>query len=621
MKNLHRKTFRRLLSYLRPYRWAFGLGFVCVTLASALEGFSFVLIMPMLQTLFGMESASGGIGGNVVERILDGVVGRYIYTDSPIVSLRHILIVATIAILLKNAFAYAGEVLAVYQEESVGRDLRRTTYGHMEKLPLAFFDREKAGQLIARVLSDTRDASEVVGRPLWGAIRYAVSVSIYLFILVATSWRLSLIMLALAPVMLIVFRPLVDSLRRKFRRGFEHRGDMVNVLQETINGIRLVKGYGAEDHEEERFSNRSDEYTRRMIRAHSLALTTSPISEVIGAVLALSITWIGTSMVLGSGTLSADKFILFITVAVRMVSPVKRLAQFPATAQTSLAAADRFFEVLDLDPEPVGPTGTRVLTGFNDEIRFESVNFEYDSGQAVLRDVDLRLGNGEVVALVGPSGAGKSTLADLLPRFMDPTGGRITIDGVDLRDFTLESLRDQMGIVSQETVIFHDTVRANIAYGANGRWSQDEIEAAAAVANATSFIEELANGYDTQLGDRGIRLSGGQRQRIGIARAVLRDPPILILDEATSSLDTESERLIQSALEALFSGRTALVIAHRLSTVLDADRIVVLDEGRIVDVGSHAELCERGGLYQRLFEMQFELPEAALAGRIVTEDG
>jgi len=617
---LHQSTFRRLLSYLRPYAWAFGLGLLCVTVASALEGFTFVLIMPMLQTLFGMEPAGADIGRNIIERILNLVVGDYIRMDSPIVALRHILIVATIAILLKNAFAYVGDVLAVYQEESVGRDLRHDTYRHIERLPLAFFDREKAGQLIARVMNDTADARQVVGRPLWAVMRYATSVIVYVFILVATSWRLSLVMLALAPVLVILYRPLVSSLRRKFRRGFENRGDMVNVLQETISGVRLVKGYGAELYEERRFDERSDEYTRRMIRAHALALTTSPISEVIGAVLALSITWIGTSFVLGSGELSAEQFILFVTVAVRMVSPVKRLAQFPATAQTSLAAADRFFEVMDLEPEPVGPAGTRILSGFSDEICFESVDFEYESGVPVLRDIDLILRHGEVVALVGPSGAGKSTLADLLPRFMDPTGGRITIDGIDLHELTLESLRDQMGLVSQETVIFHDTVGANIAYGAEGRWSQTEIEAAAAVANASGFIEELPRGYETQLGDRGVRLSGGQRQRIGIARAVLRDPPILILDEATSNLDTESERLIQGALEALFTGRTALVIAHRLSTVLDADRIVVLDEGRIVDVGTHAELCEKGGLYQRLFEMQFELPEAAIAGRVLDDD-
>jgi subfamily B ATP-binding cassette protein MsbA len=606
-----RKTFLRLLGYLRPYTWAFILGLVCVTAAAALDGFSFVLIMPMLQTLFGMEPAGGEIGRTAIERILEWVAGDFIYADAPTTALRHILILATVAILLKNAFSYLGEVLAMYQDESVWRDLRSQTFGHIERLPLSFFDREKTGQLIAKVLTDTADAKAVVGRPLWAVIRYAVSVVVYVFILVSTSWRLSLIMLALAPIVFVLYRPIVISLRRKFRRGFEQRGDMVNVLQETISGVRLVKSYGAEQHERRRFDDRSGSYTRRMIRAHALALTTSPISEVIGAILALSITWIGSSLVLGSGSLSAEQFILFVTVAVRLVSPIKRLAQFPATAQASLAAADRFFEVLDMEPEPVGPAGRRALTGFERDISFESVDFDYRTAHGVLRGVDLTIAKGEVVAVVGPSGAGKSTLADLIPRFMDPTRGRIAIDGVDIREFTLESLRAQMGIVSQETVIFHDTVRANIAYGAASRWSQAEVESAARVANAADFIDQLSDGYDTQLGDRGVRLSGGQRQRIGLARAILRDPPLLILDEATSSLDTESERLIQSALEALFEGRTVVVIAHRLSTVLDADRIVVLNEGRIVDIGTHAQLSERGGLYQRLFEMQFELPTAA----------
>ncbi len=597
--------FGRLLRYLRPYTWVFLLGIVCIAVAAALDGFSLVLIVPLLQTLFGAEPATGEVGRNVAERIVYGLVGDFISPGSATAALRRILLLATAAILLKNLFAYLGQLAAVVVEERVERDVRDGIYGHLQRLPLGYFDREKSGQIIARVLTDTRQAKLLI-RELADALRHVATTLILVFILFATSWRLTLVTLVLAPILTVVFRPILSRLRHRYRSAFDRQGEMVSVLQETVAGIRLVKGYGAERYERARFEERSAEYAGGMIHAESIARLASPLSEVVGVAVALAITWVGANMVLGAGTLGADQFILFVTVSMRLTSPVKRLAQFPANAQRTLAAADRFFEILDRPPEPALHAG-RALAGFATGIRFERVSFEYESERPVLRDIDLFVPKGEIVALVGPSGAGKSTLVDLLPRFIEPTRGRITIDGHQLGDLSLDSVRRLLGIVSQETVIFNDTVRANIAYGVPMRWSLDEIRDAAQAAHADEFIRDLPLGYDTPLGDRGLRLSGGQRQRIGIARAILRDPPILIFDEATSNLDAQSERLIQDALDVLFVRRTVFVIAHRLSTVQNADRILVLDEGRIIDAGTHGELWARGGLYSRLADLQFGL--------------
>jgi subfamily B ATP-binding cassette protein MsbA len=308
-------------------------------------------------------------------------------------------------------------------------------------------------------------------------------------------------------------------------------------------------------------------------------------------------------MVLGEGSLTAEQFLFFVTVALQLISPLKAIADYPAKLQLSMAAADRFFEILDVPIEPPGGSMTAAVP--TESISFEDVSFEYESETPVLEEIELEVSPGEVIAIVGPSGAGKTTFVDLLPRFIDPTAGRITLDGVDIRDFTLSSLRELFGVVSQETVIFHDTVRRNLAYGSPDRWTEEEIRAAARAANAEEFIDELPEGFETILGDRGVRLSGGQRQRIGLARAILRDPPILILDEATSSLDTESDQLIQRALDRLLTGRTVFVIAHRLSTVRGADRILVLENGRVVGSGTHAELLDDGGIYRRLHDLQF----------------
>ncbi|HEX6912646.1 MAG TPA: ABC transporter ATP-binding protein, partial [Longimicrobium sp.] len=330
----------------------------------------------------------------------------------------------------------------------------------------------------------------------------------------------------------------------------------------------------------------------------------TPATEMITAVSILAMLWYGSWLVLNEGSMIPETFLAFLLFAGKLMSPVKFIAQFPATVQPGLAAADRAFELLDAPVEVFDQPGALPVDAFREAVRFEGVGFEYAPGSPVLRDIEMSIRPGEVVALVGPSGAGKSTLADLLPRFYDPTSGRITLDGRDVRTLKLKDLRALLGIVTQETILFHDTVRANIAYGRNDA-TQAEVEAAARAANAHEFISQLPERYDTVLGEKGTRLSGGQRQRIAIARALLRNPPILILDEATSALDTESERLVQQAIEELMAHRTVLVIAHRLSTVRRADQIVVVDAGRIVERGTHDELVARGGLYRRLYDMQF----------------
>jgi subfamily B ATP-binding cassette protein MsbA len=381
---------------------------------------------------------------------------------------------------------------------------------------------------------------------------------------------------------------------------------MTSLMQETVAGVRLVKAFGAEPYERGRFSEAASRFARGIVRWQRLALLSPPISESFGALVTVVLLWVGARMATAPGAaLSPENFIAFLFLALRLLTPLKFLANFPAAAQQALGAGDRLLEVLHEPPLEAMASGRVAVRGFSRSLEFRDVSFAYDAGPRVLHEVSLLAQKGEIVALVGPSGAGKSTLVDLIPRFYDPTSGAVLLDDLNLREATLPSLRALMGIVSQETVIFNDTVRANIAYGALDRYDAAAMEAAARAANAHDFIARLPQGYDTLLGERGTRLSGGERQRIAIARALLRDPPVLILDEATSSLDTESERLVQEAIDRLLEGRTVFVIAHRLSTVQHATQILVLDQGRIVDRGRHEDLLARGGLYRRLYELQF----------------
>ncbi len=571
-------------------------------LAALLDGFAIALLIPFLNILFHQPATAMPKGA--VAGMLDAVVGGRIIPGDEMRSLRNVIILVMLAVILKNLLVWIAGQFGATLQEYVTRDLRNSVYRHLAHLPLGYFTQMKAGQILSRVINDTFETRLILTQIVTQSLQSASLVLVYIAILFGISWKLSLIALVILPLLGFSLQPMLKKLRRgNLRRGNVH-GEMTSVLQETISGIRLVKASGAETYEEARFAEGSNKYARSSLKLTRLALLAPPITEVIGTLIAVLILWIGAWQVLRGGTMTGATLLAFLTLVLRLLQPLKQLSQMRTTAQSSLASAERLFEILDSPAEFQRDRGTRDKAVFERDLRFENVTFSYGDAP-VLKDVDLTARKGEVVALVGPSGSGKSTLVDLIPRFYEPARGRILVDGVDTREIRLPVLRALTGIVSQETVLFHDTVRNNIAYGAVEKYSQAQIEAAARAANAHEFITELPAGYDTLLGERGTRLSGGQRQRLAIARALLSDPPILILDEATSALDTESERLVQEAIDRLLRGRTVFVIAHRLSTIAHADQILVLDRGEIVEQGSHAELLARRGAYYRLYSLQF----------------
>jgi subfamily B ATP-binding cassette protein MsbA len=496
-------------------------------------------------------------------------------------------------------------------EGRVTRDMRNDIYAHLLHLGFPFFQRTRTGQVISRVTNDVEQMRGIVTGNVSKLISQVFQALATLVVMVGLSWKLTLVSALFLPPMLGLWARLRKRLRRGVLKVLNATGEVASQVQETVSGIRLVKASGAEEWETERFRKLTRGQYKAWVRNERWRKFFPPATEMITATSILVLLWYGSYLVLAERSLTPTAFLLFLTMAGKLMSPVKFIAQFPSVVQPGLAAAERAFELMDAPVEVKDAPGALPVSGFRDEVRFEGAGFAYAPGVPVLSGIDLRIRPGDVVALVGPSGAGKSTLADLLPRFHDVTEGRITLDGADLRELRLAELRGLLGIVTQETILFHDTVRANIAYGVPDA-PQDRIEAAARAANAHDFIASLPDGYDTVLGEKGARLSGGQRQRIAIARALFRNPPILILDEATSALDTESERLVQQAIDEVMAGRTVLVIAHRLSTVRRADQIVVLEGGRIVQRGTHDELLARGGTYRRLYEMQFGSGEQAV---------
>jgi ATP-binding cassette, subfamily B, bacterial MsbA len=602
------RTELRLLRLIRPYRGLLGLGLATTFLASLLDGFTLVILIPLLKHLFG-TAGQLRTGSTRLEALVDRAVEPLIAGLSPGQAAGRLVVLLALALLLKNAMSYASTQISVRAQEGLVRDLRSRLFAHLLTLELSFFQRTRAGQLISAMITEVDQTKTVITSSLVSFFQNLVVVATTLVILTQISVRLTLLTLAFVPFLILGLQVLLRRLRSHAQARARERGEITATASERLGAIRLIRAYGEEDREARHFASQTDRYRKRVIRTQRFSSLTSPLTEIFSGFLVILIIWAGSRPgLIGMSTpLAPEAIIVFLMAALRLASPLKTIASFPAAMAVTLASAERVFEFLDQPPSEVDRPGEQEAR-FEREVAFDRVSFRYGDGDLVLSEVSFRLPKGKVVALVGPSGAGKTTAADLLPRFYDPTGGQILMDGVPLTRLRRGSLRALMGVVSQDTVLINDSVHANIAYGSPGA-SRERVEEAARAANAGGFIETLPHGYETVLGERGTRLSGGQRQRIAIARALLRDPPILILDEATSALDTESERLVQQAIARLMRERTVLVIAHRLATVRDADEIVVLDAGQVVQRGTHEELLRTGGLYRRLYDLQFRSEE------------
>jgi subfamily B ATP-binding cassette protein MsbA len=600
----------RILGYLRPHAGLFAVAIVAMVVFAGLDAFSFTLLVPFLGVLFdgsGSAVEAAGAMGGFLGDALAWVLSNLSSTGSPMAALRSVVVLLFGVFLLKNVALYIQQYTVAVLEGRVTRDLRNHVYSHLLHLGFPFFQRTRTGQIISRLTVDVDQIRTLVTANLAKAFSSLAQLVVFITLLLLISWKLTLIALLSLPPMLGLWGRFRKRLRLGVLRVLDAVGDLTSQLQETISGVRLVKASSAEAWEDRRFRQLTQGHYKAFVRNERWRQFFAPATEMVIATAILGLLWFGSYLVLEEQSLEASAFLLFIAIAMKVMAPAKFLGQFPALVQPGLAAAERIFEILDTPAEISDARDAAPVAGFADEIRFENVDFAYHAGEPVLRGINLSIRPGEVVALVGPSGAGKSTLADLLPRFHDPSAGRIVLDGRDLRELRLRELRSLMGIVTQDTILFHDTIAANIAYG-RADATIGEIEAAARAAHAHEFVSEFPDGYQTVVGERGVRLSGGQRQRLAIARALFRNPPILILDEATSALDTESEHLVQQAIEELMHDRTVLVIAHRLSTIRRADKILVIDEGRIVERGTHAELVGLPGIYQRLHALQFNAP-------------
>lgn len=569
-------AYVRLLQYIKPYRLRLAAAIICILMAAA--------------------------GNLYVPWIMKDVIDEVLTTKN-MDMLNSIALGIIVVFFFRGIFFYGQTYLMSYIGQKVIIDIRENVYRHLQRLSLSYYERKKTGEIMSYI---TNDVAAVQGALVENMIEMVTEGAVLIGSLSAMfylHWKLSLLTLVTLPLVAQAIKIFGKKLRKSSLTVQERSADITSVLQESISAVRVIKSFAREDYEIEKFSRENYYNFRAQMKNSQIMATLTPVIEFLAAIGVTVIIWYGGREVINS-TLTSGALIAFLIYVVNLSNPIKRLSRVYGNIQRALAAAQRVFEVLDTVPEIQDAPGAKPLPTVKGHVVFDKVDFSYQTGDPALQGVDLEAKPGDMIAIVGPSGAGKTTIANLIPRFYDVTGGTIFIDQLPIKEVTLSSLREQIGIVPQETVLFNGSIYENILYGKLDA-SEAEIIAAAKAANAHTFITEMPEGYETQIGDRGSKLSGGQRQRIAIARAILKNPKILILDEATSALDTESEKLVQEALDKLMIGRTAFVIAHRLSTVQRASRILVMEKGRIIEQGTHQELLEKGGLYSKLYQVQF----------------
>lgn len=613
------KIYLRILSYIKPFKKHLAASIIFTILYAVLNGASISLTIPLLDTLFAQNQVvktESDITKTIntpimgwMNQIMDSITSSFkeiVFSGTQNQILFKICLLLFITFFLKNLFGYLQSYYLAFVEQGMIRDLRNEAYFHLHKLPMSYFKNEKTGNLISRLTNDVYVVQTSVSAVFLNMIREPFSIFVFLLIALSISWRLTLFSLLVIPISAGVIGWIGLKLRKQTWILQDKMSEITTTLHETITGVKIVKAFGMENYENNKFSSQTFGFFKTILKINRIRNAAPHITEVLSVIVGCVMIYFGGQLVLVDKSLNASEFITFLLAIFQMMPPIKELSSVNNRIQESSAAAERVFEILDTEPRIKNVESPVTKNDFDESIEFNNVSFHYDdSDELILESLNIKVDKGNVLAIVGSSGAGKTTMVDLIPRFYDPTSGKILIDGVDLKDVKVEDLRKLMGIVTQETILFNETVRSNISYGIEN-CTDEKIIAAAKAANAHNFIVELPNGYDTIIGEKGTKLSGGQRQRLSIARALLKNPPIMILDEATSALDNESEVLVQEAIERLMAERTTFVIAHRLSTIRNAHRIIVLDKGKIVQDGKHDELlAEENGIYRKLYELQF----------------
>lgn len=606
------KEYFRLARLLKPYKGFLVLSFVLVILYSVFNAASIYLSIPLLKTLF-TQSTPESVplpSSNFFDKLRISIDSFIFGGGNKYDSLIRVCVLMLTAYFFKNVFEYMQSTLTQYVEKSLITDLRRKLYHKFNQLSLRYFNERRQGDIISRFISDVNAIQNTVYVTFTDLIKQPVLIIVFLMMAFFISWKLTLISIISVPVSVLLIIFIGRKLRKYGIRTQEKLGEFTSVISENIYGSKIIRAFSMEEFENKRFESKLKDYFRSMMKTTIYSNLNRPLTEFVSISLGVFIIWYAGREIFSGGSLAPEEFIGFLIIIFQLMAPIKDLSSVSNRIQESYAAASRIFDILDAKPDIYNSPAAVKKEAFEREIEFSNVSFSYYSGEDaetknVLDGVNLTIRKNETIAIVGLSGVGKSTLVDLLPRFYDTSRGDIKIDGVNIKDIELKSLRDLFGIVTQEIILFNDSIRNNIAYGRDDV-SQEEIIQAAKNANAHEFITRTEKGYDTVIGDRGVKLSGGQKQRIAIARALLKNAPVMILDEATSSLDTESETLIQEAIEKLMVNRTSVIIAHRLSTIKDADRIIVLNNGQISAIGTHEELLrDTKSIYKKLYEMQF----------------